>query len=275
MSVRVPAEPERERVVSPGGRSTPAPAPLPAAITAAGNHALARRLQRATQVNPRTLQPAHGPSNPLLSETGAYMLTASGDLFSRHDAAAPRMCTSRGGDSFGPRGREVPYIRWMHARHFITDCLHVAEEIMHQAQFDVNAPAVRSRVRTGAGAADYAAFGATDPANVNAAQAASAYSHAPGALRRVNAGAMPGLGEAFVIVETGAVQEYPYHAAGVIAVDGNDAITLEMFAGDVDADDANRTVPTFHMYGPGDAQTFHATWAALFTNPVTVAIEVP
>ena len=80
---------------------------------------------------------------------------------------------------------------------------------------------------------------------------------------------------------------YPFHAAGVVAVDGADRVTLEVFAGKKDAT-ARTTKGEYAMYGSA-AQSFHAIWQAatfesnysasalrgqpIFSQPITVVIE--
>jgi hypothetical protein len=72
--------------------------------------------------------------------------------------------------------------------------------------------------------------------------------------------AAPGVGQAFVIVDTTPKKNkssfrYPYHAAGVIARDG----------------DRGSESPQFQMYGPG--LTFHSAWSSHYATPVTIVIE--
>ncbi|HEY0752992.1 MAG TPA: hypothetical protein VGD98_03370 [Ktedonobacteraceae bacterium] len=69
---------------------------------------------------------------------------------------------------------------------------------------------------------------------------------------------------------------YSYHAAGVVAVDGNDRITVEVLAGIADAQ-KRKDRGMFHMYTVSDAhRSFHATWHTdphLNAGPVTIVIE--
>lgn len=134
---------------------------------------------------------------------------------------------------------------------FLQDCLHTAEEIIHRVRQGnprlefKPARVVRSRVVTGED------FGGRDEDNVSLATT-----------RAVNDAAAPGLGQAYVIVNKNWPQgvEYPYHAAAVVAIDGTDRVTLEVFAGGRDA--KNRNVQgTYRMYSTGDVgEKFHSYW---------------
>ncbi|HEX6390575.1 MAG TPA: hypothetical protein VFZ89_14040 [Solirubrobacteraceae bacterium] len=130
---------------------------------------------------------------------------------------------------------------------FVTDCLHTAEEIMHQTTYrvGVRGPA-RSQARDDPQAR---AFGWSAAGNVDIANRVATVRR--GGHRVVNNRARPAVGQAYAIVETGVVAAggYPYHAAAVIASDGGDRITMEMLAGSQDADEAARgaTSPRFRM----------------------------
>ena len=134
---------------------------------------------------------------------------------------------------------------------FLQDCLHTAEEITHRIRrgnprLEFNpARVVRSRVVTGGD------FGDNDADNVRLATTHAA-----------DDAAAPGLGQAYVIVNKKWPQgvEYPYHAAAVVAVDGTDRVTLEVFASGRDAKHRN-VHGMYRMYSTGDAgEKFHSYW---------------
>jgi len=143
---------------------------------------------------------------------------------------------------------------------FFKDCLHTAEEITQDDEIKVGS--VQSRV---AGTAD--AFGASNSANI---KAASSYAS--------DDAAAPGVGQAYVIVNKKwpGGPKYPYHAAGVVATDGNDRVTLEVFAGTSDAS-ARNTYGNYAMYttGGGAGDKFHSYWKSSVFGPhsATVVIE--
>lgn len=128
---------------------------------------------------------------------------------------------------------------------FFADCLHTAEEV--SASKKLRRGSVRSVI-----SATAIKFGDGDTSN-NAA----AITHAH------NASSSPSVGEAYVIVDTNHRPHAtaPYHAAAVVAQDGDARITLESFAGTTDAkkrDDSG----TVRMYSvnPGHEANFHTTW---------------
>ena len=61
----------------------------------------------------------------------------------------------------------------------------------------------------------------------------------------------------------------------MVAQDGQDKITLEMFAGPTDASETGRGVEkaSFHIYGTGAVMSFHPSWQHLFSKPVTAVIK--
>jgi hypothetical protein len=168
--------------------------------------------------------------------------------------------TGKGETFFGREYREYAPIR-----KFLADCLHTAEEIMlgQPQHVGKGVRGVRSRLaETGE------LFGSTDPENVAAADALAKKLPA-----KANEGASPAPGQAYAIVETGKIGKYPFHAAAVVALDGNDRVTTEVFARNVDAEKPD-TAGTFGVYSVSDAsQSFHSAWSGVFNKPVTVVIE--
>ncbi|NPD22730.1 hypothetical protein [Corallococcus exiguus] len=143
----------------------------------------------------------------------------------------------------------VPYV----STTFIKDCLHTAEEIMHQSLFDPKEGATRSKsVENGS------AFGNSKLENVLVAQ-----SLLKG--RGSNDNAAPLAGQAYVIVNMKWDTEgtSPYHAAGVVAVDGGDRITLEVFAS-TRTSYARKEAGCYRMYKTSgvDGHTFHGAWGS-------------
>jgi len=146
------------------------------------------------------------------------------------------------------------------SKKFLKDCLHTAEEI--NAGKELKSGGVQSKV-----SGTTSAFGDSDSENIKLATA-----HA------LNDAAAPNVGQAYVIVN----QKWsggagcPYHAAAVVASDGNDRVTLEVFAGTTDAK-RRSTVGTYSMYttGGGSGDKFHTYWKDNFfkADVATVVIE--
>lgn len=158
------------------------------------------------------------------------------------------------------------YRSWEPKRRFLRDCLHTAEEIMHGEKLELGGEF--SKVNTGNGVRK---FGESHQENIAIATAMR---------EKPNTGenARPGVGQAFVIVSTELNSTYPYHAAAVVAVDGDDFITLEVFASGIDANENDRNDPgRFAMYTATGPTSFHGVWSSneIFedTQPVTMVIE--
>ncbi|RKG64976.1 hypothetical protein D7V80_24955 [Corallococcus sp. CA054B] len=135
---------------------------------------------------------------------------------------------------------------------FIKDCLHTAEEIMYQSQFDPKNGATRSRsVELGCD------FGNSTLENILVANSL-------GSGKGSNDNAMPLAGQAYVIVNLKWDREgtSPYHAAGVVAVDGGDRITLEVFAS-TRTSYARKEAGCYRMYKTSgdEGDTFHGAWS--------------
>lgn len=154
------------------------------------------------------------------------------------------------------------YVSWSFSKtgKFVKDCLHTAEEI--NAGKELKPGNVTSKV-----AGTSVAFGEDDKSNIQLAKRCA-----------VDDAAAPTVGQAYAIVNTawpkGATS--PYHAAAVVAVDGDDRITVEVFAS---MSDGRRTEqhPPFAMYstGSGTLPKFHSHWVAQYfkTNANTIVIE--
>jgi hypothetical protein len=232
------------RAVLPPPRPTPAPPPPPAG---------SRSIQPYSQA---TLSGKTGK----LSTNGHYFV-ASGQLWVHETATAPKACTQTV-DAIRPRGKGI-YSQWVGGTTFLKDCLHTAEEIMAGKTFNYEKGGIRSQSRD-----SKEAIGVSDAENQ---RIALALAQAGGS---VDANADPAAGEAYLIVEVGAFKTYPYHAAGVVAVDGTDRVTLEMFAGTRDAKDSERKFPgKFEMYDGSAGQSFHGTYANAFTTPTTIVLR--
>jgi len=198
----------------------------------------------------------------ILSSSGQYLILDNdkSHLYVRHDVGAPRYCKPSGGPSVTYSG--TAYTQYEPVAKFLRDCLHSAEEIIWNTVLKLG------EVRTKVGNAE---FGDSEDGNIAIAKA---HRDAPGA----NQHASPVVGQAYALVSTVPDSKYPYHAAGVLAVDGNDRVTLEVFAGAEDAQqDEREESGSFEMYSTVPGETFHDVWSAagvfVGTNPVTVVIE--
>jgi hypothetical protein len=152
------------------------------------------------------------------------------------------------------------YFRYQPLRKFLSDCLHTAEEIIYKQELGLGEDRTQVEAEP---------FGVSDQSNIRIAKERRGKSN-------TNEGARPGLEEAYVIVSTKLQSKYPYHAAAVVAIDGTDTVTLEVFAGDTDAQQHERTTPgEFKMYSA--TTSFHSVWStnAVFaeTNPVTMVLK--
>ncbi|MFD4026383.1 DUF4157 domain-containing protein [Streptomyces sp. NPDC058576] len=129
------------------------------------------------------------------------------------------------------------------ARQVLDDCLHTAEEIMHNAVGELDDGA-NSNIRTNAGTK---AFGMSDESNRE--RAADFRGSA-------NRDADPVVGQAYVMValNPGETVMSQYHAAAVVGRDGDDTVTMEAFAG------SGQTAPDPRTYTIGTAASFHDYW---------------
>jgi hypothetical protein len=231
----------------------------------AGNAATARLL-RFTR--------ASGPGKPRsngryrVSQSGHYMVEPkTGSMWVHKAAAKPLSCKATG----ATHPQSADYEEYEPSMGFLNDCLHTAEEIVHGKQLAQQGDYTKAAL-TGEN------FGDSKAKNIKAAKnyETAATGLGLGGKAPVNDGASPAPGQAFVIVDTKPATNasgYPYHAAGVIARDGDDAVTMEMFASDADAMDIDRgdSPPAFEMYGP--TATFHSTWSSVYAAPITIVIE--
>lgn len=199
-----------------------------------------------------------------LSETGKYFLPdGSGNLYA---TAPPRFCQDIGGKDYAFNGKTYRY--YAPAMQFLDDCLHTAEEIVN-GRILAYAKATYTREST----SNYV-FGQSDKRNIEIAEYAKANSAGS-----VDASAAPGVGNAFVIVdtefETRPSKRSPYHAAGVIGVDGSDCVTMEVFAHGGSL--VNRlTNSSLGIYTVGGGSTsFHGYWSTgYFKNYNTITIVI-
>lgn len=181
---------------------------------------------------------------------------------------APYYCKAAQGSSLTYDGSEFkPYVP---QNQFLKDCLHSAEEIM--AGKTLKLGDLRSKVK-----GTNTPFGDTDDKNIEAANEAARTQGLA-----VNEAADPKGGQAYVIVRTqssaSGVDEYPYHAAAVVADDEIDRITLEVFAGNTDASEKDRSTPgDFSMYSVSPTakkDSFHNAWkGALGRDSITIVIQ--
>ena len=187
-------------------------------------------VQRFSEVTTTELGPAR------VSQNGLYIMdvTPGADttvFWVAEGAPAPRYCKPTG-ESGEIMGRT--YAQYEPETSFLADCAHTAEEIMHQ-----------QRLALGQDASEFALggsqFGLGDKEN---AEGAAAYAHARPGGPQANGEERPGPGQAFAIVETAWHGDYdrpantsgwPYHVAAVVAVDGDDRITVEQAADGNDA----------------------------------------
>jgi hypothetical protein len=211
-----------------------------------------------------------GTYDGLMSENDNYFIPTESDWGEQviFATAAPRNSTAyrkQGLADISSKGKTyVPYI----SESFIKDCLHTAEEICNQKQFDPKSSETRSKtVEFGRD------FGDSDAGNIATANFLSL-------AKASNGNAAPGLGQAYVIVNTkwtASKGSSPYHAAAVVAVDGNDRITLEVFAS-TRASKQRKEPGSYRMYttSGGTGHTFHGFWnpqATYFSDTsVTFAI---
>ncbi|WP_329587100.1 DUF4157 domain-containing protein [Kitasatospora sp. NBC_01250] len=153
---------------------------------------------------------------------------------------ALRRTTTEPQDLFGTGN----YQEYQLAREILDDCLHTAEEIMHNAVGELGDGA-NSNIRTNDGTK---AFGVSDESN---RERAADFKGEPD--RR----AAPVVGQAYVMVamNPGEEEMSQYHAAAVVGVDGADTLTLEAFAG------SGQTTPDPRTYTIASTASFHDVWS--------------
>jgi hypothetical protein len=256
-----------------------------------------RAMRRAPDLQ-RSTGPAHAPAGHIvqrftegtfarkegrLSQNGMYLLPTKkrAEIWVREDLEPPRYCQPVL-DARKVKHDGTSYYKCEPKTIFPKDCLRAAEEIMHQkalAQGQM-ASAVRG---------SNAPFSATEERQDNVALA-NAYATARG----TNATGVdpndleaPDVGQAYAIVETEYQEgkpvnseEYPYHAAAVVAVDGNDRITLEALATSIDAEELEPGPGSFYIYEtdpavapPQGMRSFRSEWGRYFSsNAITITL---
>ncbi|MET8542574.1 DUF4157 domain-containing protein [Kitasatospora sp. NPDC004799] len=191
-----------------------------------------------------------------VSQSGLYImpLVQGADttvIWVAEGAAAPRYCTAT--DESGQIAGRT-YTQYEPSTFFLADCAHTAEEIMHQQTLALGQDA-------SAFALGGHQFGMGHREN---AQGAAAYAAARPGGPQANGEERPAPGQAFAIVETAwtrgfgrprNVSGWPYHVAAVVAVDGDDHITVEQAADGNDAQAAEGHEGIIDMYTAGTDPT--------------------
>ena len=194
-----------------------------------------------------------------LSEHETYFVhKENARIFAREGHSDPLESVQEVQKAYVYNGRN--YYKFKPGTKRVLDCLKTAEEIMAGATFDDSE--VHSQIKGTGG--DLGRTLTETKANVKTAAKT---------LMHIDDDADPGLNEAYVIVETGKKNVYPYHAAAVVAVDGNDRVTLEVFAGANNAK-ARNVLGSYNIYSISDAsQTFHSQWKDGYNKPVTIVAK--
>ncbi|MFD5367926.1 DUF4157 domain-containing protein [Streptomyces sp. NPDC127103] len=211
--------------------------------------------ERTPALGPAVVQRYHqgslvGPGNEMVhlkvSQTGQYFMIVdeydTTTIWGSVNAAVPRYCRPTKQQNVtltiqvGNDTLTGVYTEYEPESAFLADCSHTAEEIMHRKRLQMGQDA--SRISGGA------VFGG-EGHNGNVREA-RAYARRRGA---GNGEERPNPGEAFSIIETmwdmhdadhedaspSNASGWPYHVAAVVAVDGDDRITIEQTAGSSDA----------------------------------------
>ncbi|WP_097874750.1 DUF4157 domain-containing protein [Streptomyces sp. ms184] len=247
---RTPEQSAQSAQSDQGSRDTPVQREADAVDREAARGTEATAVQRFSEGNTEEL------GSVRLSENGLYLmpLTSGADttvIWVAAGAPAPRYCTPTG--QSGDIGGRT-YTEYEPETAFLADCAHTAEEIMH-----------RQRLALGQDASAFALggaqFGLGDQENVEGAQA---YAAARPGGPHANGEERPGPGQAYAIVETAWQGEYerpanasgwPYHVAAVVAVDGDDHITVEQAADGNDAKARQGHEGIIDMYTAGTDPT--------------------
>ncbi|MEK2495483.1 DUF4157 domain-containing protein [Kitasatospora purpeofusca] len=143
------------------------------------------------------------------------------------------------------------------ARNILDDCLHTAEEIMHNAVGEL-ADGANSNVRTSDG---LKAFGMSDEQNRDRA------GDFQGATDR---NASPVVGQSYLMLAMNPGEEImsQYHAAAVVGMDGQDTVTMEAFAG------SGQTAANPMTYTIGTVASFHDYWTGAYYTPNYPAVTM-
>lgn len=202
-----------------------------------------------------------------LSENELYFVPEGGQfIYAQH---IPLTCHETGASDYVSYNGKT-YKKCLPRIQFYQDCLHTAEEIINQVYLEphkgtYSRESITNRV-----------FGQNDEKNKEIAIQSLTTAQATGAA--INDTANPSVGQAYVIVNLDFPRwkkkaDYPYHAAAVVATDGADRVTIEVFAGSTDA--ASRSIDgNFAMYTVGGSGlTFHDAWNYLFKNAITITIK--
>jgi|GEM_PF-3825403 hypothetical protein len=195
------------------------------------------------------------PSDPIFTTSYDFAIYDS-NLYARDPKATVR------GHTVDPKEKvrlstpgsstRTDYYRVKSKQKYFKDCLETAEDLITDTYPATISGKVRSKVKY-----TNEKFGDTNEKNIAAAQNYKTR-HPDDA----DANAKPAFGEAYVIVSLDSGTEYPYHAAAVIATDGADRVTLEVFASDQHAT-ARTEDGDYHIYTvppATDKTTFHDTW---------------
>jgi hypothetical protein len=156
------------------------------------------------------------------------------------------------------------YTAYQVGRQVLKDCLHAAEEIINKRPGELEPGGLHStiEVKIRGGGTEIAQFGEGYDENVALAKRFAGAK---------NTRADPQPGEAFVIIAISPLGTMsPYHAAAVVGRDGDDAITLETWAG------RGQSLPKADMYQVGSrSKSFHSHWTKQYfggSDPVTVVV---
>jgi hypothetical protein len=237
----------------------------------AGNLAVRELLNQTRQINlqrfaAQAFNIGGAPVNGTLSESGKYFLPG-GPLQHPYIFAttAPSWCTAVGGPVHFNGSN---YYQCVPQNQFLDDCLHTAEEIVNGQILEIDKATYSRETVTGR------VWGQTEGKNIEIAQKANAKS-----VGSVNGAADAGIGNAFVIVDTEWIskpsERSPYHAGGVVGVDGNDRITMEVFASG-GSRERRETPARLSMYTVGGgAASFHGYWSgSYFRRYETITIVI-
>ncbi len=224
-----------------------------------------------TQLNPTT---AHLQGGISYTGGGQYGVShgahgASPSIWVQEGGTVPMGTVSNGQYVNGPGST---YYGFVPAQAHLEDCVHCAEEIMNRERLphgeDVNSVVVAPQEYDfGEPIDDPQEFAqywqpivnyATNPANANS----------------VDQHANPQVGQAFAIFPHSppAGGEFPFHAAAVVATDGDQYITMEHFGGAEDAEVSSP--PGFHIYGQG-AASFHSEYAGAWNQDTSTVVIKP
>ncbi|MHA7629413.1 hypothetical protein [Corallococcus sp. M7] len=156
----------------------------------------------------------------------------------------------------------------------VDDCMHNAEEFMHQRELAL--PTDKTYSLSSKEKVTGRVLGATDRRNINASRKA-----AETAPDQLGVHAKPEPGEAFGIIRQGKLSKVeaqsPYHFAPVVARDGRHTITAEQTAGTSNATGARDQYPVMDRYTDGapraSFQGRYGTQGGYGTDAITVVAQ--